>query len=328
MAKLLADAHASSLVGVGEFLEYVSGLRDSGTREGEARATAEGAVQIMSVHAAKGLEFPVVVIGDVTRKRPSRTDLLIDPDLGVLLPLKDEEAMPAVYRLGKAWDDDQDDAESDRLLYVAATRAREKLLLSGCISLSQDGRPGQLGDWLGRLGARGALGLTEERIEHDEEGSSAIRLDLQAGDTPVACTIYEPHHTWGRQAHRIEPEQAFAVRLPPPLLAPIAAGKEAVDDRTMERERTPPLRVWRVVPRVQRSAAPARVIGLLVHEALAAWRFPNGDLDTWARARARGHGITDPHQLADASHQTRELLQRFQSHSLFREMAAAEPATA
>ena len=112
VAKLLADAHASSLVSVGEFLAYVAELRDSGTREGEARATAEGAVQIMSVHMAKGLEFPVVVIGDATYDPPGRSGVLFDPVLGVLLPQKDDDkTLPASYRLGKLTADDQEAAE-------------------------------------------------------------------------------------------------------------------------------------------------------------------------------------------------------------------------
>ena len=123
VAKLLADAHASGLVSVGAFLAYVAELRDSGTREGEARATTEGAVQIMSVHAAKGLEFPVVVIGDATYDPPGRSGVLFDPTLGVLLARKDDDKqLPAIYRLGKLTADDQEAAESDRLLYVAATR--------------------------------------------------------------------------------------------------------------------------------------------------------------------------------------------------------------
>jgi ATP-dependent helicase/nuclease subunit A len=109
VAKLVTDAHVSGLVGVGEFLEYVSGLRDSGTREGEARATSEGAVQIMSVHAAKGLEFALVAIGDITRYRQKRTEIQIQPDLGVLLPLKDEDTLPAIYQMAQAQDSDQPD---------------------------------------------------------------------------------------------------------------------------------------------------------------------------------------------------------------------------
>ncbi|MGD2105727.1 MAG: UvrD-helicase domain-containing protein, partial [Anaerolineae bacterium] len=79
--KLLDDAQASGLVGVGAFLELVGGLQDSGAREGEARALAGGAVQIMSVHQAKGLEFPIVVLGDATwGSGGSRQDVLVDPE--------------------------------------------------------------------------------------------------------------------------------------------------------------------------------------------------------------------------------------------------------
>ena len=163
--KLLADAHASGVVSVGEFLEYVSGLRGSGAREGEARATLEGAVQIMSVHAAKGLEFPIIVIGDVTYRSSGRHTPLIDPEWGLLLPCKEEDDLATSYCWGKNRADDQEDAESDRLFYVAATRAREKLILNGCVSLKKDGTLGRMNGWLGKIAT--PLGLTDIEPEYD-----------------------------------------------------------------------------------------------------------------------------------------------------------------
>jgi ATP-dependent helicase/nuclease subunit A len=292
VSKLLADAHASGLVGVGEFLEYVNGLRDIGAREGEARATAEGAVQIMSVHAAKGLEFPIVVIGDATYGGGrGGGSMLIDPHLGLMLPLKDEEGrLPAGFCLAKKRADDQEAAETDRLLYVAATRAREKLILNGCIGLTGKGAPSRLGGWLGKL-AR-PLGLADMTIEHDEMGTTAIPLDLQVGETPVACAIYEPGWGWDRRPPAVKSETARGVSLPPPWLAPISPGEEQADRRTSEQDRVPPQRVWRVVPAVKRARAPAWVIGSIVHEALAAWRssprgLPQGKLATASRPGPR-----------------------------------------
>jgi ATP-dependent helicase/nuclease subunit A len=321
--KLLADGHASGITGVGEFLEYVQGLRDSGTREGEARATAEGAVQIMTVHQAKGLEFPVVVLGDATRGPHGGGSLLVQPRLGVLVGLKDEEKnQPAAFLLGREIDRDQDEAESDRLLYVAATRAREKLILSACIGLTRDGEVGKPSGWMGRLAE--PLGLTGTEVGYDEEGSGAIQLDLRAGIIPVACTIYEPQHPWEQVAPELKTVRERPVELPPPLLAPIEPGQEQVDAETAGQERDPPQRVWRVVPAVKRPRAPAWVVGSLVHEALAAWRFPDGGFELWAEARARGHGITDADQLVDAVRQSRRLLERFQTHPLFEEMDGAD----
>ncbi len=67
--KLLADAHASEIVDMGAFLEYVRQLRDVGTREGEAHVLAEGAVQIMTVHQAKGLQWSAVFVPQLVRNR-------------------------------------------------------------------------------------------------------------------------------------------------------------------------------------------------------------------------------------------------------------------
>ena len=68
--KLLADAHRSRLVSLTDFLAYVQTLRDVGLREGEAPADSSnaGAVQLMTVHKAKGLEFPLTVLADAAHE--------------------------------------------------------------------------------------------------------------------------------------------------------------------------------------------------------------------------------------------------------------------
>jgi ATP-dependent helicase/nuclease subunit A len=325
VAKLLEDAHASGLVAVREFLEYVQALRDTGAREGEARTVSKGAVQIMTVHAAKGLEFPVVAIADLTYQPPNRADLLLDPELGVLLRLQDEDdRLPAAYRLGKQRADDQEAAEADRLFYVAATRAREMLLLSGCIGLKKDNTPSKLSGWLQRIAEGDVLGLKDRSVVYREEGDRAIRLDMEIGGTPVVCFIYEPQFM-SRRATPAEEVQPATVAPSFPLLAAVAPGTSPVDPKTRVEERIPPQRVWRVVPAVARPRAPAWVVGKLVHQALAQWRFPAEDYAHWAEARAQSHGLTDARQVRDAIARSRRMLVRFRAHPLYAEMNAATP---
>ncbi len=78
--KLLADAHRSRLTSLPAFLAYVRTLRDVGLREGEAPADTQtsGSVQLMTVHKAKGLEFPLTVLADAAyepRPRSARVQL-------------------------------------------------------------------------------------------------------------------------------------------------------------------------------------------------------------------------------------------------------------
>ena len=112
--------------------------------------------------------------------------------------------------------------------------------------------------------------------------------------------------------------------MPPPLLAPVLPVEEWADESTVDRQRDPPLRVWRVVPTRPKSAAPSWVVGQLFHEAVATWSFPQSGFERWAETRARSCGLTDPGQLYDAVRETRKLLQRFHDHPLFREMESAE----
>jgi ATP-dependent helicase/nuclease subunit A len=333
VAKLLADAHASEIVGVGTFVAYVAELRDVAPREGEARSIAAGAVQIMTVHQAKGLEFPVVVIGDAARTDPRPRGVLIDARLGVVPPLTEERLVgaadgapevekvkAAAYRLAQEQEQDEEAAESDRLLYVAATRARELLWINGTVRAYKSGGLGTYG-WLDRLDA--ALQLNDHAPACAADGDAVHRFTLDLDGQLVDCAIYEPEAALPPAAV----EQAAQPAATPPedlaLLAPVGAAARQVDADVRAAERDPPRRVWRVVPERPQGRAPAWVVGALVHEALAAWRFPadaEEDFAAWSRARARSYGLTDHRQLADAVRRSRRLLTRFWQHPLYSEM--------
>ena len=136
-----------------DFLERLNLLIEEEEREGQAttQLTAD-AVQIMTIHAAKGLEFPVVILPNLDR-RAARYDQepFIDDLLGIGFrpanPAKNyEQGDPGATQLMRERARDKRAAEEQRLFYVATTRARDRLILSG--SLDDKGRAR---DWLGWL---------------------------------------------------------------------------------------------------------------------------------------------------------------------------------
>jgi ATP-dependent helicase/nuclease subunit A len=332
--KLLADAHRSGLIGVGEFLEYVQSLRDVAAREGEAPVEAEGAVQLMTVHKAKGLESPVVVIADASRTVGGRAHpILISPELGILLRVREDRALPATYRLASLHDADRADAESRRLLYVAATRAKEKLIVSGHVKVRKDGTPA-LGGWLAWLGE--VTGLDRMCIPDPLDAPQPIDLPWEGGR--LTCVVYPVpggEETGGqvdketsRQGDREaggEGELALRPGLPNMIapLTPVAAAK--ADAKIRDRESDPPPRVWQVVPRTRRPEGPAWVVGKLVHAALQHWRFPDRPgLADFLRPYALEAGLTDSEEISRAVAEARRLLVRFQSHPLYAKLDQAE----
>ncbi|MGE5530012.1 MAG: UvrD-helicase domain-containing protein [Patescibacteria group bacterium] len=133
----------------GEFLGYLKALEGLEARESEAGLAGGDAVLLMTVHRAKGLEFPVVVLPDLGRGLAARMpDVLADETgrIGFRFgPRKEGLATPA---WGSIADEAAaaEDAEACRLLYVAMTRARDRLILVGS-------GPGVESTWLGRLRA-------------------------------------------------------------------------------------------------------------------------------------------------------------------------------
>ncbi|MCB8943069.1 MAG: UvrD-helicase domain-containing protein [Ardenticatenaceae bacterium] len=319
IGKLLIDIHNSGLVSVSEFLEYARSLRDSGSREGEARATGGGAVQIMSIHAAKGLEFPVVVLGDAGSVSRRAGGLLVDAQLGLLLPARDEvQVQAASYQLGANRAQEQEEAENARLLYVALTRAEQMLLVNGTFTLTQSGKSSIKG-WLGQLAE--IVGLTgADWGGYEEVGGKRLRFDCALPDTAVHTTIYEPQAAFPRLAVAEGAKEVAAERPSrPPLQEPLITDGESVRATAEDSQR-----VWQVIPTGQRPTAPAWLIGSLVHKALSLWRFPDAAFEEWVMARAREYGLVDARPLRHASTEVARLLRRLQQHALYGEVVAAE----
>ena len=96
--------------------------------------SANDAVALMSIHAAKGLEWSVVVIPDLARSQPHPNETVyFDPAYGVALKLEDEQGetqKPVLYVCLEHLRKQREEAEALRLLYVALTRARDQLILT------------------------------------------------------------------------------------------------------------------------------------------------------------------------------------------------------
>ncbi len=95
---------------------------------------AGNAVSLMTIHAAKGLEWPVVVVADLTRQRSSVSSTVeFDTDYGVALPLKPQlETVenPVLYIYLEQLRKQRENTEALRVLYVGLTRARDFLILT------------------------------------------------------------------------------------------------------------------------------------------------------------------------------------------------------
>lgn len=311
LVKLLEDAQSSAIVSVGAFLETITEARSSGTREGEARAEAEGAVQIMTVHAAKGLEFDVVVIGAAASPGGPTPSILLDPEMGLVTDLKlAADTTGFLYKRAAQRAGEMEKAEAQRLLYVAATRARDLLIFSANLGSKSPG------GWLGEIAK--ANSLRDLFATLPAEPAQPIRVEHPS--PALAITLYPPGTP--------------PTPPPPPTALPAAPSRPAAfnPDMVSPLKVTPhpgldqPHRPWTVVPETRSDVAPRWVLGEIVHAALAAWRFPHNDpaFADWVALQARATGIADEAQIRRLVERSEKLLDHFRRSVLFRAINSAE----
>ena len=167
------------------FIDFVAERDLIQEREGQAPLEAEqlDAVRLMTIHRAKGLEFPVVCLADLGkdgREDTGHLRLTESGELGLRLASLGSDAVDtkALEQI-KERQKEEAEAEERRIFYVACTRARERLLLSGATDMRSLPEPGALKEpmrWVWRAFAPGWPDTGAEGEALDAYGGREVRV--------------------------------------------------------------------------------------------------------------------------------------------------------
>ena len=147
LAEKARDYESTSYRGLFNFIRYIENLKKYQVDFGEANTLSENedTVRIMSIHGSKGLEFPIVFVcgmGKQINMQDARESIVLHPDLGIGSPYVDTQLRIRTRTiLQKAVQREillESLGEELRILYVALTRAKEKLILTGVTSKLED----------------------------------------------------------------------------------------------------------------------------------------------------------------------------------------------
>ncbi len=196
-----SEFQQTSIKGLFQFIEFIEKIKQGSDDFGAAKILGEkeNLVRLMSIHKSKGLEFPVVFLaglGKQFNKMDIRSNMLMHKDLGLGPKFVDLNTRTYRDTLGKVAMKEviegENLSEEMRILYVALTRAEDKLVLFASVS----GIEKQLEKW---AKAKGSYALRSAQSPMDwigpllmkHQGGSAFR-DLLTVETPEAELIRDP----------------------------------------------------------------------------------------------------------------------------------------
>ncbi len=137
LIEIAREFESRSFFTLADFISHLKRLTTDQPNEPQAQVLGENedVMSLMTIHQAKGLEFPIVVLADLGRKSPNLpSNYLLSPRHGLLMcntiGSGNDELPHPLIKDQKQLVVEQDKAESARLLYVAITRARDRLILS------------------------------------------------------------------------------------------------------------------------------------------------------------------------------------------------------
>lgn len=187
-----AAFEGTSYKGLFNFVRYIAQLKKYDVDYGEAGIMDEQAdtVRIMSIHKSKGLEFPVVFVAGMSKQfntQDTKGSVILHPDWGAgldLIDLKRRTKTPTfLKKMIREETVLENLAEEMRILYVALTRAKEKLIMTGTVRMSEEGEIAGTSGVFRAEAARNYLDWVLPCILSDENGG--VREDA-----PVKVRVF------------------------------------------------------------------------------------------------------------------------------------------
>ncbi len=216
--QLAADFEAGGQRDLGRFLEHLDAMEDKGLIVG-AEQSGSGAVTIMSIHKSKGLEFPVVFLSGLGRefnRESQRAQVLCHKELGIGIAAADAVRRVRYPTVAKRAISARIGAESVseelRVLYVAMTRAKDRLIMT----YASRSLEGELQDMVARMNMGCKELLTREAGCPGEWVLLAALTRIEAGELfnlggkPSRVTVQE--HPWLIRVENAPPEEGFGLQ--------------------------------------------------------------------------------------------------------------------
>ena len=226
--RLASEFESGGRRDLGQFLEHLDALEIKGVPTGGEQAS--GAVTIMSIHKSKGLEFPVVFLCGLSRefnRESVRAQVLCDKELGLGLSCVDTKnriRYPSIAKRAIAVKTTADSlSEELRVLYVAMTRARDRLIMTYASRKPEN----EVQELSARCGFSGRELMTGDVVCPGEWVLYAAIQRTEAG---------ELHNLGGRPRETVVSEYPWRILVSEAPENTVNASCEAVEEKTVSEE--------------------------------------------------------------------------------------------